>query len=144
MQPFLCITPFIAGLLVACSSPDDSAPLVSVQQQAEPEKVYTYVEQMPQLPGGGGTQAIVNALQKRIKIPHVKGEPNWGRIIVSFTVGPNGIIHDARIVQSSSVPAYDQATLNAVQALPRLEPGYHNGKSVAVSFAIPIAIHLQY
>jgi hypothetical protein len=54
----------VAVLLIACSPQDASAPLPSVKQQAEAKKVYTYVEQMPQLPGGGRQQATAMQLMK--------------------------------------------------------------------------------
>nr|GFB54456.1 hypothetical protein [Tanacetum cinerariifolium] len=44
-----------------------AAPVAEVVE----DKVYTYVEQMPQLPGGGGQQAIVNAIQKAFRYPAV-------------------------------------------------------------------------
>ena len=62
-----------------------------VVEEVVENKVYTYVEQMPQLPGGGGNGAIVNAIQKAVKYPPLALRNQVeGRIFVSFTVNPQG------------------------------------------------------
>jgi protein TonB len=144
MRFFLAAAFVLAGPLVACSQQDAATPLASVKHQAEPEQAYTYVEHMPELLTGGGMSALVSALQRNVKVPKVAGAPDWKRTMVYFVVGPSGVIHSEKIVTSSEVPAYDQATLQAVRALPRLKPGYQNGRPVSVAFTIPIAIHIQY
>jgi hypothetical protein len=54
--------------LSACAQQEAPAPPVAARQKPAPEKVYTYVEQMPQLPGGGGQQAIANEILKRVRL----------------------------------------------------------------------------
>ncbi|MBD2768778.1 energy transducer TonB [Hymenobacter sp. BT664] len=109
----------------------------------ETNRVYTCVEQMPELPGGGGNAALVAAINKRLNVPHLKPQPDWPRTVIYFIVGPSGAIYGEQIIVSSRVPAYDKALLKAVRTLPRLTPGYQSGKPVAVSFTMPIRIELQ-
>lgn len=99
-------------------------------------KVYTYVEQMPQLPGGGGQQALLAAVQQRLVLPPNAPE---GRIFVKFTVGLKGEVRSAEIIKSLDA-ATDAAVLEALQKLPLLEPGKQNGRVVQVSFTLPITI----
>lgn len=101
-------------------------------------RVYTYVEQMPALPGGGGYGAIAAALQQRLVLPaEVKSGEVTGRNFVKFTVGPKGGIYDVKMDKTFS-PACDAAALAAVRKLPRLEGGRQNGRGVAVSMTLPV------
>lgn len=77
----------VAGLLAVAGSPATSAqsatgvapppPTVlvfkaqaqAVTKEQEHVKLYTYVEQMPQLSSGGGNAAIVAAIQSKLKYP---------------------------------------------------------------------------
>jgi len=102
-------------------------------------KVYTFVEQMPQLSGGGGMQALMQAVQSKISYP--KAAPGEvlpsGRVFASFVVDTDGTVQDAKIVKGLS-PAFDAAVLAAVQQLPRFEPGKQNGQPVAVAYTLPV------
>jgi TonB family protein len=102
-------------------------------------KVFTYVEQMPELPGGGGQPAIVQAIMSKIVYPKAKpGEklPN-GRVFANFTIDADGTVQGVKIVKGLS-PAFDAAVLTAVQQLPHFEPGRQDGKPVAVAFTVPV------
>lgn len=128
--------------------------VVAAENEAEPEateeqkesaverKVYTYVEQMPQLPGGGGEVAIRAAIQKAAQYPplalHNKVE---GRVIVSFIVNPGGDVSDVKVVKSLG-SGLDEEVARAVYQLPRFVPGQQAGKTVAVSFTVPVTSKL--
>jgi TonB family protein len=99
------------------------------------QKVYTYVEQMPQLPSGGGVQAITKQILDNFAYP--AGEHKQGRLFASFTVTATGDVADVKIVKGLAT-AYDEATLAAIQKLPRFLPGKQSGKPVAVNFTVPI------
>jgi TonB family protein len=107
-------------------------------------KGYTYVEQMPQLPGGGGTGAIVQAVLARLVWP--VGSPDddsiGGRVFAQFTVDAAGNVRNARIIKGLS-PAFDAATLAAIAKLPHFVPGRQNGRPVAVSFTLPVSFEPQ-
>jgi len=119
-----------------------SAPLWADAQTkpiASAEKVYTYVEQPPQLPDGGGMPAVANHLMKLLQVPKLKGQPSWPRTKVSFVVGSDGRIYNEQVFLADSIPAYRAAMLKAVRALPRFTPGYQEGKPVAVRLTIPFS-----
>ncbi len=104
------------------------------------EKVYTYVEQMPQLPSGGGQQGIVNAIKQKTVDP--VGKRIAGRVFVKFVVTDNGDVQNTEIVKGLA-PSYDATVLAAVQQLPRFEPGRQDGKPVAVTFTVPIEFPIK-
>jgi TonB family protein len=111
---------------------------VTEPEPALANKVYTYVEQMPQLPGGGGTPAVVAYIQQRVRWPEGSQRLDAeGRVFVSFTVDTTGQVHDAHILKSLH-PLLDAETLRVVQALPRFTPGRQNGRLVKVSIAVPV------
>ena len=104
---------------------------------------YTYVEQMPELPGGGGMQAIVNAIQKAVRYPGMELRNGIeGKVYASFTVSPLGEIMDIKIVKSVS-EGIDNETLRAIKTLPKFIPGKQNGRAVSVSFTVPISFKIQ-
>ena len=100
--------------------------------------VYTYVENMPQLPGGGGNAAIVAAIQRNVIYPKAAlANRIEGRVFVSFYVDSEGQVREAKIVKGLD-PEIDAAVIAAVQKLPRFRPGTQDGKAVSVTFTVPI------
>ncbi|WP_233254084.1 energy transducer TonB [Hymenobacter sedentarius] len=114
-----------------------------VVEEVVENKVYTYVEQMPQLPGGGGNAAIVSAIQKATKYPPLALRNQVeGRIFVSFTVNAQGDVSDVKVVKGLG-SGLDEETIRAVKTLPKFIPGKQNGRAVSVSFTVPITFKIQ-
>ncbi|MGI4762124.1 MAG: TonB family protein [Janthinobacterium lividum] len=102
------------------------------------DKVYTYVEQMPQVPGGGGQAAIIAAVQQRLVLPAGTVAAS-NRVFVQFTVGKQGQVEDAAIVKGAG-PVADAAVLAAVRQLPIFVPGRQGGQLVRVAFTLPLTL----
>jgi TonB family protein len=102
---------------------------------SEGEHVYTYVEQMPALPTGGGMGGIIKQIQDNLVYP--SGQHQEGRVFASFTVGADGEVRDTRIVKGLA-PAYDDAVIAAIRKLSRFVPGVQSGQPVAVGFTVPV------
>ncbi len=114
-----------------------------VVEEVVESKVYTYVEQMPALPGGGGMGAIVNAIQKNVRYPAVDLRNQVeGRVFASFTVDENGDVSDVKIVKGLS-GTIDSETIRAIKSLPKFIPGKQNGRAVKVSFTVPVTYKIQ-
>ena len=114
-----------------------------VVEEVVETKVYTYVEQMPELPGGGGNAAIVAAIQKSTKYPSLALRNQVeGRIFVSFTVNAQGDVSDVKVVKGLG-SGLDEETIRAVKTLPKFRPGKQNGRAVSVSFTVPITFKIQ-
>ena len=104
--------------------------------------MYTYVEQMPQLPGGGGNPAIVRAIQSKVRYPLTALRQNiQGRVFVSFLVKANGAVRNAKIVQGIG-GGCDEEVLAVVRQLPNFTPGTQNGRPVTVGFTVPITFKI--
>ena len=108
------------------------------QYAADTTQLFSFVEQMPALPGGGGNLALVKAIQKQLALPAevLEGRVE-GRVFVRVVVGVSGVPRQATVTQSLS-PACDVAALAAVQHIPRLVPGRYNGQPVAVLLTVPV------
>ena len=109
-----------------------------VQAQLASPPVYTYVQQMPQLPNGGGNKAIIESIQHNLVYPTVeKANRKEGMVFVSFIVTNEGAVQEAKIIKGLA-KEYDEAVITAVQKLPAFSPGRQDGKPVSVSYTVPI------
>ena len=114
-----------------------------VVEEVVENKVYTYVEQMPELPTGGGQAAIVGAIQKAVRYPPMALRNQVeGRIFASFTVNPQGDVTDVKVVKGLG-SGLDEETIRAIKTLPKFRPGKQNGRAVSVSFTVPITYKIQ-
>ncbi len=139
MRPVFYPSLALAALLYG-GLPGRSGWLAPARGQAlADDKVYTYVEQMPQLPGGGSVPAITEAIQQRLVLPPGTIIGDRKRVFVGFTVGKQGQIEEAHLVQTPR-PELDAAVLAAVRQLPTLVPGRQEGQPVRVSFTIPLVL----
>ncbi|MFC6222228.1 TonB family protein [Hymenobacter artigasi] len=103
-----------------------------------PPVVYDMVDQMPELPGGGGPAAIVTNIQQHLVYPKVPtAERHTGRVFASFVVTDKGEVQAAKVIKGLS-PAYDEAVIAAIRQLPNFVPGMKDGKAVNVSFTVPL------
>ena len=117
----------------------DSPPITDVVESHP----YTYVEQMPELPSGGGQLAIVTAIQKAVKYPGLALHNGVeGKVFVSFTVNPKGDVIDVKIVKGLG-SGLDEETMRAIKTLPKFIPGKQNGREVSVSFTVPVTYRIQ-
>jgi TonB family protein len=125
----------VAGSITACTCS-------AVAQTVLPPG-YTYAEKMPQLPGGGGQSAIVNAIHQRIVCPpEVLRDQVHGRVFVTFTITSAGLVQGVTVRKSLRADC-DSAVVQAVRQLPRFEPGIQAGKPVAVSLTVPVMFAIQ-
>lgn len=102
--------------------------------------VYTYVEQMPALAGGGGGYAAIAAeMQRNVLVPSDL-PVGTSRVFVTFVVGPSGFVmpKSIRVERPSGYPSADAAAMAAVGRLPRLQSGRQNGRPVSVGFTLPV------
>lgn len=100
-------------------------------------KVYDVVERMPSLPTGGGSRAIVQALQQAVGWPAPDKETV--RVVVEFIIDRTGRARQARLLKAAS-PALDETVLAAVSKLPQFTPGSQKGEAVYVRFRVPVLV----
>ncbi|WP_214606968.1 energy transducer TonB [Hymenobacter arizonensis] len=120
--------------------------LVTAQKQiTKPTKpkVYTVVGRMPQLPGGGGEKAILQAIQQRLVYPPRALQAQVeGRVYVNFIVTATGRVDKIEVVKSL-VADCDSAVVQAVKRLPRFTPGREEGKAVWVQYTLPVTFRIE-
>lgn len=132
----LSILFLLVATLPACAQQGASVSPAAAKRKTARAKVYTFVEQMPELPSGDGQPAIVAFLVKALQVPKLKDRPTWPRTTVSFIVGPDGRIYDEQVFLQEPILAYHRAMLRAVRTLPRFKAGYQAGRPVAVRLTL--------
>lgn len=124
------------------SGTEDEFDLTDTNNEVTERKVYTYVEVMPQLPGGGGNRAIVAAIQQATKYtPLALRNQVEGRVFVSFIVEPQGDVSNVKVERGLG-SGLDEETVRATHLLPQFIPGKQSGQAVPVSFTVPITYSL--
>lgn len=104
-------------------------------------KVYNYVEQMPEPPGGMG--ALLQYIGKNIKYPAMALRNQVeGKVFVNFVVGPDGSISDVK-VQKGIGAGCDEEAARVIKGLPKWTPGKQNGRAVSVSFTVPVTFAIK-
>lgn len=103
--------------------------------------IFTYVEQMPEYPGG---QVAISAyLKKHIEYPkealtkHIEG-----KVFVKFLVNNNGDISDVSILRGIGFGC-DEEAIRVVKNWKGWKPGKQNGKAVNVWFSMPIYFKIE-
>ncbi len=105
------------------------------------EKIFTTVEQQPEF--FGGQDALMKFLGKNIKYPSQATRANiQGRVILQFTVMPDGSIADIQTVKGIGFGCDEEAE-RVVRLMPKWKPGKQAGKAVRVRFTLPVYFSLQ-
>lgn len=101
-----------------------------------PDDVYTYVEQMPTLPGQAGLLAVRQTLNKLVVLPL---DAPAGRSVVTFVVDKEGRVRQPAIAKSLRADV-DSAVVAAARKLPRFTPGRQAGQVVAVRLTLSVVV----
>lgn len=100
------------------------------------EKVYVFVEHMPEFPGG--QDSLMKYLSGNLRYPQEALKNNQaGTAFISFIVDSLGRITDATVLKSAA-PSLDTEAIRVISAMPRWKPGKQNGRNVAVRYTLPI------
>jgi periplasmic protein TonB len=103
--------------------------------------VYTYVEQMPDFPGG--QDELMKYLQKNIKYPEIAQENGIsGRVFVQFVVSSNGSISNVQVMRGVD-PSLDKEAVRVIRNMPSWKPGKQNGTPVKVQMSVPVNFRLE-
>ncbi|SHM20992.1 TonB family protein [Hymenobacter psychrotolerans] len=115
----------------------------AIQAQTQPaieNKVFSYVEKMPEFPGG--QQALFRTLSQTVVYPpEAVAKRVEGRVLVNFVVASTGQVQQVKLARGID-PLLDAEALRAVAALPAFVPGKQAGKAVAVAYTLPITFKL--
>lgn len=122
----------IEGIVETESSNTPSAP--------QPE-VFSYVEQMPEFPGG--YDALMTFLRNNIQYPEVAREMNIsGKVICQFIVYKDGSVGEIKILRGIH-PSCDSEAIRVLKKMPLWKSGKQNGAPVNVRMNLPINFVLK-
>ena len=114
---------------------------VKIESKELENGVYEYVEEMPTYPGG--MSALMTFVSKNFKCPkEVEELCIQGRIVCTLVINEDGSISDIKVVRPVH-PLYDAEFVRVVEAMPKWNPGKHNGKPVKVKYTIPMTMCLR-
>lgn len=115
-------------------------PQTAVVEQPPPPKIFKFVEQMPQFPGGQA--ALMDYLAKNIRYPAAARENGiQGSVVLQFVVDETGNISTIQVLRDIGGGCADEA-VRVVKAMPQWTPGKQNGEAVKVYFTLPVAFRL--
>lgn len=122
-------------------NPDAVNPDVEQIIEDTTTKVYSFVEQMPEFPGG--EEQLRKYLASNIRYPEIAQENGiQGRVFVSFVVGKDGYITDIQVVRGVD-PSLDREAIRVIKAMPPWKSGKQNGAAVRVSMSLPVNFKLE-
>ncbi|HPF51998.1 MAG TPA: energy transducer TonB [Draconibacterium sp.] len=132
MKPilFIVLLVFFAGLSIQAQ-----------EQQKKHGDVYFIADVMPEYPGG--MDALKQLLVDNVKYPEQAKKDNVeGKVYVTFIVDENGNVQDEKIARGVN-PELDAEALRVVKLMPKWTPGKEGGKTVKVSFTLPVQFALN-
>ena len=117
---------------------DFTAPAAPVEE-AKPQ-IFTYVEQMPDFPGG--QTELMKFLQKNLRYPPAARENGIeGRVVLQFVVDEQGNISDIQVLRDIGGGCAEEA-IRVVKSMPPWRAGKQNGNPVKVYFKLPVTFKL--
>ena len=105
------------------------------------DKVFTFVEQQPQFPGGDA--AMLKYLGENIRYPSVAQRNGLeGLVVLQFVVDQNGGISDIVVVKKLG-GGTDEEAMRVVKSMPKWSPGKQNGRPVKVRYTLPVRFTIK-
>ena len=152
---WLAILPFLAGTMFLCNPVRAKVVSADLPETVLSETVpaalpdttkglpYSLVEVKPTFNGGDAGTNFSKWVNENLKYPQAaKDAGAQGRILLQFTVYPDGSVRDAQVLRGVN-PDLDAEALRVVSASPDWTPGYVNGKPVMVTYNFPVIYKLK-
>ena len=106
-------------------------------------KTVTYFEyeQLPLYPGGH--DALLSYIQHNVRYPNdALRNQTTGKIIVSFTVGEDGMVRDAHVILGLT-SSTNQEAMRVVKKLGKFAPALLDGEPIPVAYMVPISFTIN-
>ena len=110
--------------------------------QGADEKPYIIVEQMPQFKGG--QERMTMWISERLEFPlkAISKGITDGVVYVGFVISEDGSVENVKIIRGVD-PLLDNEAVRVISKMPKWEPGRQGGKTVRVSYTLPIHFALR-
>ena len=113
------------------------------EEVVEEESIpFALVEKKPSFMGGDANtfSAWVN---QHLEYPEVARENGVsGRVMLQFTVSPNGSVTDVKVLRGVD-PALDKEAVRVISSSPKWEPGRQRDRAVKVTYTFPVVFQLR-
>lgn len=107
---------------------------------SEEDEVYTYVDSMPEFPGG--ETEMIKFVRNNIAYPEASSRNSVeGLVILTFIVKQDGTLDEVQVLKSLDKHT-DQEAIRLVSTMPRWKPGVKNGKEVNCKYTLPLRFKL--
>ena len=115
----------------------------TVEEVVEEEAIpFQLVEQKPKFQGGDAN-AFSKWVAENLEYPEIAKENGvQGRVMLQFTVNPNGTISDVKVLRGVD-PSLDKEAVRVVSKSPKWEPGKQRDRAVKVTYTFPVIFQLR-
>ena len=124
---------------IIINTPKGDGP-VNQEKTEDTNQIFTNVEVLPTFPGG--LEQFGKFLSKNLRYPNLARENNiGGRVTVSFVIETNGELTNLKVLRGIGAGC-DEEAIRVIKKSPLWSPGYQNGRTVRVSYIMPIVFRL--
>ena len=110
-----------------------------VEEEAIP---FQMVEEKPKFNGGDANE-FSKWVNQRLVYPEIAKENGVsGRVMLQFTVNPDGSVTNVKVVRGVD-PALDKEAVRVVSSSPKWTPGKQRDRAVKVSYTFPVIFQLR-
>lgn len=131
----------ISELSVTAQSNITYKNVIDSSKTKECDEIFTYVEQMPQYPGG--ESEMTKFIEENIQYPlSAQDSGLQGSVYVRFIVSDIGVINHVEILRSFDDACSVEAK-RVIKSMPLWKSGKQNGRPVCVYYTLPIRFTLK-
>ena len=131
----------VEGSLDGTDLIDVADPIDIPEVEPVKEQIYTWLEVMPEFPGGDGE--LLSFFAKNIVYPEIaKRAGVEGKVILSFVIDKSGVVKDVQVAKGIGAGC-DEEAMRVINSMPNWNPGKQNGKPVLTRINIPIVFKLK-
>jgi protein TonB len=110
-----------------------------VEEEAIP---FALVEEKPKFQGGDAN-TFSKWVSQHLDYPELAKENGVsGRVMVQFTVNPNGTVSDVKVLRGVD-PSLDKEAVRVIQSSPKWTPGKQRDRAVKVTYQFPVIFQLR-
>ncbi|MCR5408710.1 MAG: energy transducer TonB [Bacteroidales bacterium] len=104
---------------------------------------FQLVEQKPSFNGGDANE-FSKWVNSHLKYPEdAKKNGISGRVVLQFSIMPDGSVANVRVLRSSGNDALDAEAFRVLSGSPKWKPGYQKGSPVKVTYTFPVIFGLR-